>query len=62
MKGCCVIMTDIETIKKVLKVDTRPLVIDELPEKAMCIPLTPEICEFIQVAHAVLMETIENRR
>ena len=50
---------DVEIIKKVFKADTKPVVAEELPQKAMCIPLTVEITEFLQAAYAVMDEIIQ---
>lgn len=52
-------MIDVEIIKKVFKADTKPVVAEELPKRAMCIPLTVEVAEFLQVAYAVMNEIIE---
>lgn len=53
-------MANIEEIKKVLKANTRPALASELPERAMCIPLTKEVVEFICVASDVLNEIVES--
>lgn len=52
-------MIDVEIIKKVFKADTKPVVKEDLPERAMCIPLTVEVVEFLQVAYAVMDEIIQ---
>ena len=43
-----------DEIKKMLKTDTRPIQAKELPPNALCIPLTKQVCEYIETANNVM--------
>ena len=40
-------------IKQILETNTRPVIARELPPNALCIPLTEQIIEFIEISNKV---------
>lgn len=48
-----------EEIKEVLGVDMKPMLAEQLPPKAMCIPLTTNTLKFIETATEVMKEIVQ---
>ncbi len=48
-----------EEIEKMLKVDMKPMLAEQLPPKAMCIPLTTNTVKFIETATEIMKEIIQ---
>lgn len=48
-----------EEIKEVLEVDMKPMLAEQLPPKAMCIPITNNTVKFIETATEVMKEIVQ---
>lgn len=48
-----------EEIKEVLEVDMKPMLAEQLPPKALCIPLTTNTLKFIETATEIMKEIVK---
>lgn len=53
-------MVDIEKIKNALKTNMKPVVVNELPNNAMCIPLTKSALEFVEISFSIMNELVKS--